>query len=342
MVTSKDKSLSGTNQFNSRTGYFLVNLKSIWDLKQFNIDCGPGKVLQGFRILSRGDFFRKGYIAYEYACLANPNVTENTYDKKNGWSISSVVLQNDYNFTLFEENNNLKGIICKQGFAIQQFQLIAMPGYPNVSMDYQYRCVEVLNLTQCLNKEEKISGNTSDMLLNFRRTKLPVEIDRILTFLKPFVVMYRRPDEKKYTGSGSGLAYFGYKYTSCIIPKKSNRPKFNFSKSNFVNNNNDESKKKILEGNKFCKTNCVPNFMSKPKKCWMKGVKDCNSCQFKDQRNNNNNKRDADSLCKSTCNAIKNSYICAFYPFTNDMKKIVNQNILSKFNVRLFRRYLKK
>jgi len=82
--------------------------------------------------------------------------------------------------------------------------------------------------------------------------------------------------------------------------------------------------------------------MSKSKKCWMKGVKDCNSCQFKDQRNMNNNNRDADKLCKKACNSLKNSNICAFYPYTNDMKKIVNQNILSKFNIRLFRRYLKR
>jgi len=115
-------------------------------------------------------------------------------------------------------------------------------------------------------------------------------------------------------------------------------------RNNPMNSNaigNDDRIRKIQEGNRFCKTYCVPNLQSKYKKCWMKGVKTCNSCQYKEIRNINNN-RDTDSLCQNACNAIKNSNICAYYPYTNNNKKIINKNILNKFNLRLFRRYLRK
>jgi len=102
-----------------------------------------------------------------------------------------------------------------------------------------------------------------------------------------------------------------------------------------------ERKLKVQEGNRFCSANCIPNRQSKEKKCWKKGVKSCNSCQFRDPRNAFNN-RDAADLCMSACNSIAKTNVCAYYPYIDDKKKIINQRLLSKFGLRLFRKYLKR
>jgi len=371
-----------SREYNSRTNPNDWGQGSIFFLDRHNVDCGQGRVLQGFHLYRPSG----NTIAYEFSCKADPTVTNNVYSSQTGWNATGGNERNSANY--LDRHN----VACRPGFALQQFKLIRNGN----QIAYQYRCAEVRNTNQCSGGSTgETYGNRVFENIYLDRQRINVGGDRMLTSFK------------LNTRYGGGAVYYRYAFGSCRFgantggaprqnfnpprpgynpPRPANNPPRpgynpprpgynpprpnnfpqrnngfpqrnngfpqrqnpnNMNPNNFNPNsqvsNNEERKVKIQEGNKFCKTYCVPNLMSKPKKCWMKGVKDCNSCQFKDQRNmNNNNNRDADELCKKACNSLKNSNICAFYPNTNDKKKIINQNILSKFNVRLFRRYLKR
>jgi len=196
---------------------------------------------------------------------------------------------------------------------------------PGQQFKYVFKCVKV-QLGNCRQGKTKASPDHGEMTLDkLFGASLLLKKGEVLQHFKVSWEVKRNV----------GYFYY-YDYTACELREQ---PSPNLSFNNASNNNN--RRQKIQEGNKFCKTNCIPNPSSRGKKCWMKGPKTCNSCKFKDLRNTNIN-RDTDYICKEACNSVQNSNICAFYPYSNDKKKIINQNILSKFNLRLFRRYLKK
>jgi len=159
-----------STQFQTRTGGNDWGNGSVFYLDRHSVDCGAGKVLQGFHLYRPAS----NLIAYEFACKSHPAIQGNTYNDQTPWNATDGDKS-----TNFLDRHDVR---CKAGYALQQFKLIRN----GRNIAYQYRCVQ-FNSNNCTSTVTNQSwgnnkGNYQNIYLD--RQNIFVGDDRALTQFK--------------------------------------------------------------------------------------------------------------------------------------------------------------
>ena len=154
---NKEKSTSDSKQFQSRTGGNDWGNGSVYFLDRHSLDCGAGKVLQGFHL------YRPAWnlIAYEFACKNHLGVLGDTYNDQTRWNDTDG---NERTSTNYLDRHDVR---CRGGYALQQFKLIRN----GRQIAYQYRCVQI-------NSQNCVSARTNESWGNRNHSYENIYLDR--------------------------------------------------------------------------------------------------------------------------------------------------------------------
>jgi hypothetical protein len=92
-------------------------------------------------------------------------------------------------------------------------------------------------------------------------------------------------------------------------------------------------------GNEFCKYECNVDLLAPKTVCFDKGIKECGSCSYKYEHNNEKG-RDSQQLCQKVCKSIDDEK-CDFFAYLNGEKKIINKKLLNRFGKIFVKKYIR-
>jgi len=298
--------------YNMKSNVSNYNVNNIHSIENLDVNCQDG-ILQGFRLIRTG--YMGSQAQYEFSCRNMGLAGVESYTGK-----TQALDPRFYQPPNLLFNQTVK---CKPGYALQGFKLMNN-GPPYSKVFYQFKCVR-LNLLNCRETYTSHVPTGNPFNLNsFFQIGFLVKRGQVITQFKyhfGWSIFLRVPVSV-------------YIYSYCDLSKN---PFKKVPVSKVVKSIKQNKKRTQQEGNRFCSTKCIPDLLSKGKKCWKNGVKHCNTCQYKDRRFIMDHKEE-EAICKYACNAIKNSNNCEYYTFTNDKKKLLDPKVLNKYGVKLFKK----
>jgi len=192
-IREKSESKSNSKQFQSRTGGNDWGRGSVYYLDRHSVDCGPGKVLQGFHL------YRPAWnsIAYEFACKSHPAVLSNTYNDQTRWNDTD---NNERTSTNYLDRHDVR---CRGGYALQQFKLIRN----GRNIAYQFRCVQI-------NAQGCNSGQTAQSWGNRSRNFENIFLDRQRVYVGENRALTQFKLNSSYRNGG---VFYTYGFSSCQL-----------------------------------------------------------------------------------------------------------------------------
>jgi len=370
LATNNEKSGLQVAQYNTRTNRKNWGQGSVYKLISHNVECGSRRVLHGFHFIRPRD----NQIAYEFTCRFHPSVKFEFYYDQTPWNETDGPYSTNFldrhniqcktgyalqQFRLMRKGNKIAyeyrcaGVrnlnICSYGNTLPTF---GDSVYKNIYLEKQKIFLGPKNmLTQLkLNTQYRIEKGKKTVYYYYsygfcktgrKMNILPKNPKHHITNNLPAhktqnpKIIVPKFNQNKHINNNNHLNIPHKNQNKYINNKPLNNPVQARNFQIFKKIQKRKNKKmRYKQSNNFCRTFCIPNPKSKEKKCWKRGIHKCHSCEYKDQKNVLKF-RDANSLCKRACNAIKNTYSCTYFPFINMKKKKIRRSVIRKYNLLL-------
>lgn len=204
LITSKplSTSLNPAKTYDQTTKATNWSNGSVFSLTELNVDCKEKKILKGFHLIRP----TTETIAYEFACISNSLISNETYEKHTGW--------NDTGDEFSSTNHIDRHSVDCGNDMIQQFQLVRN----EKKIAYKYRCVKVNTNNECKYKENVPTfANVDGQLHNIYLDKQHVLAEDNYGFTQFKLRTFYKKDIQKN-------CEYSYEYRICKLQRPIVRP----------------------------------------------------------------------------------------------------------------------